>query len=109
MLGDARHNVLFVGYQAHGTIGADIQRFGPRGGYVVIDGERIDIRAQVQSLAGYSAHADQRGLVRFITGMREWPREGRLVHGDEGAKSQLRQQLASEYERKGRQVDIQIP
>src|SRR5690606_39703888 len=50
MLGDERHDVLFVGYQAEGTPGRQIQRFGPRGGYVELDGERYDIRAQVHRM-----------------------------------------------------------
>ncbi|WP_242479101.1 hypothetical protein [Lamprobacter modestohalophilus] len=32
LLGDPRHDILFVGYQAAGTPGRDIQRYGPRGG-----------------------------------------------------------------------------
>src|SRR5690606_36028760 len=50
MLGDSRHNVLFVGYQAKGTPGDSIQRFGPRGGYVELDGERFDIRAGIETI-----------------------------------------------------------
>src|SRR5690606_137228 len=60
MLGDSRHNVLFVGYQAKGTPGNTIQRYGPQGGYIDLEGERHTIRAGVSSLGGYSAHADQR-------------------------------------------------
>jgi len=41
MLGDARHNVLFVGYQAAGTPGRAIQIYGLKGGYVDLDGERL--------------------------------------------------------------------
>jgi metallo-beta-lactamase family protein len=89
MLGDKRHNVLFVGYQAKGTPGHAIQTYGPKGGYVDLDGERIDIRAGITSIGGYSAHADQKGLVEFVTGMRQWPTEIRVVHGEEGAKSGL--------------------
>lgn len=109
MLGNTRHNVVFVGYQARGTPGAQIQQFGPRGGYVELDGERHDIRAKVHSLGGYSAHADQDGLVRFVTGMREWAGEIRLIHGEAGAKQQLRRALESEYQRKGVKVHIHIP
>jgi metallo-beta-lactamase family protein len=109
MLGDARHNVVFVGYQARGTPGAHIQQYGPRGGYVELDGQRYEIRAKVHSLGGYSAHADQDGLVRFITGMREWPSEIRLIHGEAGAKEQLRRVLESAYQRKGAKAHIHIP
>ncbi len=109
MLGDARHNVVFVGYQACGTAGADIQRFGPGGGYVELDGQRFEIRAGIYTLGGYSAHADQCGLVRFITGMREWPGEIRLIHGEAGAKAQLCRVLEGAYRRKGLKADIRIP
>lgn len=94
MLSDARHDVLFVGYQAAGTPGADIQRHGPRGGYVDLDGQRIQIRAAIHTVAGYSAHADQRDLVRFVTRMRHPPAHVRLVHGEEGAKQGLAEALA---------------
>lgn len=96
MLGDPRHCVLFVGYQARGTLGRDIQRFGPQGGYVYIDGEKVTIRARVETLGGYSAHADQAGLVRFATRMRFPPKAIRLVHGETKAQMALRQALAAE-------------
>lgn len=73
LLSDKRHNVLFVGYHAKGTPGHAIQTYGPKGGYVDLDGERIEIRAGITSIGGYSAHADQKGLVEFVTGMQRWP------------------------------------
>mgnify|MGYP003575268292 CR=1 FL=1 len=97
MLGDARHNVLFVGYQAKGTPGQFIQQYGPKGGYVELDGERYDIRAGITSIGGYSAHADQQGLVDFVTGMKEWPTEIRVVHGEERAKTELAASLKKTY------------
>ncbi|MBK5967653.1 MULTISPECIES: MBL fold metallo-hydrolase RNA specificity domain-containing protein [Thiorhodovibrio] len=93
MLGDPRHDVLFVGYQAAGTPGRDIQRYGPRGGYVMLDGERHNIRAQIHTIGGYSAHADQRNLIDFVTGIPAPPQEIRLIHGDTDAKAALRDAL----------------
>lgn len=58
-----------------------------------LDGERFDIRANVTSIGGYSAHADQQGLVEFVTGMGEWPGEIRVVHGEMGAKEALARKL----------------
>lgn len=81
LLPDPRTDVLFVGFQARGTPGHDIQRYGPRGGYVVLDGQRIDIKAQVYTLGGYSAHADQAELMEFI-GSAAYVSHVRLVHGD---------------------------
>jgi len=89
MLHDPRHDVLFVGYQSRGTPGHAIQQYGPRGGYVDLDGERFDVQAKVTSIGGYSAHADQKGLVEFVTGMREWPTDIRVVHGEQRAKEAL--------------------
>lgn len=106
MLGDPRHNVLFVGYQAKGTPGQIIQQYGPRGGYVDLDGERIDIRAGIETLGGYSAHADQQGLVNFVTRMRHWPSEIRLVHGEDGAKAKLAQALQTRYRHHERGLTI---
>lgn len=97
MLGDARHNVVFVGYQAAGTPGAAIQKYGPRGGYVDLDGQRHEIKAGVETIGGYSAHADQQGLVNFVMGMSTLPAEVRLVHGGVFAKKRLGQVLQREF------------
>jgi metallo-beta-lactamase family protein len=91
LLPDAAHQVVFVGYQARGTLGAAIQRFGPQGGYVDIDGERISIGAEIITLSGYSAHADKTGLINFVRRMRHKPQQVRIVHGDNGAKTALQQ------------------
>ncbi len=93
MLHDPRHDVLFVGYQAQGTPGYAIQQHGRKGGYVYLDGERFDIRAGISSIGGYSAHADQNGLVDFVTGMQQWPTEIRVVHGEQRAKEALAKAL----------------
>ncbi|WP_313290415.1 MBL fold metallo-hydrolase [Stutzerimonas nitrititolerans] len=105
MLGDKRHNVLFVGYQAKGTPGHAIQTYGPKGGYVNLDGEHFDIRAGISSIGGYSAHADQNGLVDFVTGMQQWPTEIRVVHGEQEAKQALADVLRVQYA--AREVSIQ--
>ena len=109
MLGDPRHDVVFVGYQAKGTPGHAIQQHGPRGGYVNLEGERIQIKAGVHTLGGYSAHADQKGLVNFITRMRHWPSEVRLVHGDPEAKEALAGKLRQHAEDKNIEMKIIIP
>ena len=96
MLHDPRHDVLFVGYQARGTPGHAIQAYGPGGGYVDLDGERITIRAGIHSLSGYSAHADQNDLVRFVTRMGQLPAEVRLIHGDTEARQALAERIVAE-------------
>lgn len=93
MLGDPRHDILFVGYQARGTPGRAIQEYGPRGGYVDFADERYTIRARVHTVSGYSAHADQAALIQFVQHMQRRPREIRLVHGDPSASAALAAKL----------------
>ncbi|MBY6033639.1 MBL fold metallo-hydrolase [Marinobacter daepoensis] len=93
MLGDQRNDVLFVGYQAFGTPGRDILTYGPRGGWVELGGERYDIRARVHSVGGYSAHAGQEDLLRFVGQIADKPKEIRIVHGEAGAKEALKVKL----------------
>ena len=89
-LEDRRNDVLFVGYQARGTPGRDILRYSRRpGGYVILKGEKLEIKAKVHNLAGYSAHADQRGLVEWVESIPEKPRKVKLVHGEANAQEAL--------------------
>ena len=92
MLEDARHHVLFVGYQAEGTLGRAIQQAG-QGGAVTVRGERRTIAAGVDTISGYSAHADQHNLVDFVRRIRHRPSEIRLVHGETHARKALAQAL----------------
>jgi metallo-beta-lactamase family protein len=109
MLGEPRHNVLFIGYQASGTAGQIIQTFGPKGGYVDLDGERLEIRAGVTTIGGYSAHADQDGLIKFVTSMRRRPSHIRIVHGESKAKQALAARLAAIYQDKQQPLQLEIP
>jgi metallo-beta-lactamase family protein len=96
-LPDATADVIFVGYQANGTPGRAIQKYGARSnGYVIFDGKRIDIKAGVHTISGYSAHADQKTLVNFVKRMKVKPKEVVLVHGDDEAKQVLAEKL-NEY------------
>jgi len=109
MLGDPRHNVVFVGYQGKGTPGREIQTHGPEGGFVDLDGERIDIRAGIDSVGGYSAHADQADLVGFVTRMKQWPKDIRLIHGEAQAKQRLAAVLKARYREAGKEGQVTIP
>ena len=100
LLPDKRTDVIFVGYQAKGTPGRDIQRYGvkqkTKQAYVMLDNERININAAIHTLSGYSAHADQQDLLNFATGIEAAPQHIRIVHGDDQAKQAL-QKLYREY------------
>jgi len=110
LIGDHRTDILFVGYQAQGTLGHDIQKYGPRGGYAIFedegDGERHEINARVHTISGYSAHADQKDLLNFVKRMRRKPSEIRIVHGDDEAKQILKKRF---QELLGHSTNVVIP
>ena len=105
LIDDKRTDVLFVGYQAVGTAGRMIQQYADQHGYVEMDGQRYTINAGVYTLSGYSAHADQNTLIRFVKRMRIKPKEIRLIHGDERAKQTLKDKLHDLYP----QIKVWIP
>lgn len=74
-----------------------------------MDGQRYAIRVQVHTISGYSAHADQKGLLEFVTGMRGWPSQMRIVHGETRAKRELAERIEASYRFAKRDVEIVIP
>ncbi|MDX1705466.1 MBL fold metallo-hydrolase [Pseudidiomarina sp.] len=98
LLPDPRTDILFVGYQAAGTPGRAIQQYGPNGGYVEIDQQRITIKAQIHTLSGYSAHADQAGLLDFIGSAGGAVAAVRLTHGEAAAQRELRRKIRERFD-----------
>lgn len=93
--------VLFVGYQAPGTLGQIIQS-GAR--EVRIHGELVPVRARVRSLGNYSAHADHSELVDWVT--KRLPAHGAifLTHGEDEERQALRAALMHDDGLAGDQV-----
>ena len=94
LVDDSNATLLFVGYQGEGTLGAHLQH-GVR--QVVIDGAERDVRCRVRSIDGFSAHADEPGLLEWIGGFAKGKRSGDpgfprtlfVVHGDPAAEAAL--------------------
>lgn len=63
-LGDNHTTILFVGYQAPGSLGRRIQDGAKR---VEIEGEHITVRARIETVTGYSGHKDREGLLDFAS------------------------------------------
>ncbi len=64
----------------------------------MLDGEKFDIKARVHALSGYSAHADQNGLIEWVASMPETPGRIKLVHGEPGAQKALGEELVGRLE-----------
>ena len=111
MLGDSRHEVMFVGYQAKGTPGAVLQASEGAEGFVQIDldGRMYEVRAKVVTLPGYSGHADQAELVAFASPDRGGAGRVVLVHGDNNAKMALGKAIEEKIEQQGRSIKVFIP
>ncbi len=62
-LPDPKSTILLVGFQSLGTVGRLIQNAGKE---VVINGEKVPVRAKIEMIAGYSSHKDSDGLVEFV-------------------------------------------
>lgn len=108
-LGREESTVLFVGYQAEGTLGRRL-REGAR--TVSMFGKQFDVRCRVESLDCFSAHADRTELLGWLGGFKRFPRRVFLVHGEAQASSSLaaviRQQFGAEVliPRPGEQFDL---
>jgi metallo-beta-lactamase family protein len=89
-LWNAGCTVLFVGYQAEGTLGKFIQSGQKK---VRIDGEEIDVRARIRSIETYSAHADQGELVAWVGARLPVRKNIFLTHGTNESRQAMGRQL----------------
>lgn len=85
-LWNPKSSIVFVGYQAEGTLGRSILN-GDK--YVSIFGERIRVQAEIYDLEGFSGHADKEGLLEWLSGFQKKPKEIFLVHGEKESKEEL--------------------
>lgn len=83
---NSKSTIIFVGYQAKGTLGREILQ-KPR--KVRILGKRYSVRACIESINGFSAHADKNDLLKWIQGFKKQPQKIFIVHGEEEASEEL--------------------
>ena len=92
-LWNPKSTILFVGYQAPGTLGYNIVNGAKK---VKIFGEEIAVNARIEYIEGYSGHADQEGLMNFIYSFIKKPDHIFLVHGEPEAQDVLREKIEKE-------------
>ena len=92
-LWDPNSTILFVGYQAPGTLGRKIVEGAKN---VRIFGEDIAVNARIEYIEGYSGHADQEWLMNFVYSFITKPKHIFLVHGEPQAQVVLKDKIESE-------------
>jgi metallo-beta-lactamase family protein len=100
-LGNERNTVLFVGFQAEGTLG---RRLRDGAENVSIFGDPIRRRAEIAAIDGFSAHADQQELVDWVASLKPTPRKVFLVHGELDPAAVLAERLVERL-----QIEVHIP
>lgn len=93
--------ILFVGYQAPGTLGAKLVAGEKK---VKIFGEEVAVNARIEYIEGYSGHADQEGLLNFVYSFITKPKHIFLVHGEPEGQKILKQKLMETTE-----IPVTIP
>lgn len=92
-LWDPNSTILFVGYQAPGTLGRRIVDGEKR---VKIFGEEIAVNARIEYIEGYSGHADQEWLMNFVYSFITKPKHIFLVHGEPTGQEILKSKIVDE-------------
>ncbi len=86
-------SIVFVGYQAEGTLG---RRLIEGEKIVKIFGEEIRVKAEIHSLEGFSGHADQEGIMWWIKGFKPIPQKIFIVHGEAAAAEEICRKIKEE-------------
>ncbi len=88
-----KSTILFVGYQAPGTLGNLIVNGAKK---VTIFGEEFAVNARIEYIEGYSGHADQQWLMNFVYSFITKPKHIFLVHGEDESQEVLRNKILEE-------------
>lgn len=85
--------ILFVGYQAEGTLGRQLLNGAAE---VRLFGETIKVAARIKSLPGVSGHADMNGLLKWLTSFEKKPEKVFVVHGEDSVCNRFAEYLTKE-------------
>ncbi|OHB62937.1 MAG: hypothetical protein A2Y76_11680 [Planctomycetes bacterium RBG_13_60_9] len=86
--------VLMVGYQTYGTVGRQLV---DRATHVKIFGERTAVKAAIRTLGGFSAHAGQTDLLRWVDTVASSKTVMVLTHGEDPQRRALAQSIKKQY------------
>lgn len=91
---DARNTIVFTGYQAAGTRGADIAHGKVE---IKIFGETIGVNAEIETLGNMSAHADYSEILQWLSNFNHYPRKVFITHAEPEAAQSLKEKIEDRY------------
>ncbi|SMP41564.1 MBL fold metallo-hydrolase RNA specificity domain-containing protein [Anoxynatronum buryatiense] len=96
-----KNTVIFVGYQAQGTLGRLLKDGIKK---VKLLGEQIAVKAEMVSIDGFSGHADQPALLEWLRGFQKKPKKVFLVHGEPDASNALAELIRDQFH-----IPVEVP
>jgi len=94
VLPDPNATIVFVGYQAAGTVG---RRIVDGEKEVKVMGQWVPVRCRIERIGGFSAHADWKEVLRWLEGMPSAPRRVFVTHGEPGPASAMREHIMERF------------
>lgn len=94
ILEESRSSLVFVGYQAEGTLGRELIDGNKN---VKIDENTVEVKSQILSIQGLSAHADKSSLIRYLDSMKILPERTYVVHGEETASTMFAKEIMTRF------------
>ncbi len=88
------NSIVFVGYQAEGTLGRIIRDGAKK---VKLLGDEIAVEAEIYSIEGFSGHTDKNGLLNWIKGFKKAPPNIFIVHGEKESALGLAQAIEDNF------------
>ncbi len=95
---DERNTIVFVGYQAEGTLGRKVQK-GWKEVPFPVNGRRevVEVKMEVETVDGFSGHSDRKQLMNYIKYLNSKPEKVATVHGDESKCIELASSIYKTY------------
>jgi len=93
-LANPNNTVLFIGYQAEGTRGRTILEGAES---VKIHGQQVPVKAHIEQISGFSAHADYNEILAWLSSFNEAPRKIFIVHGEASQSAALGERIQASF------------
>ncbi|MCD6205086.1 MAG: MBL fold metallo-hydrolase [Candidatus Marinimicrobia bacterium] len=93
-LANPKNTVLFIGYQAEGTRGRSILEGAET---IKIHGQHIPVKAKIEQISGFSAHADYNEILAWLSNFNEAPKNIFIVHGEASQSAALSKRIQSRF------------